>query len=69
MSNPAVYEASVDDLKFIIDKAKKSLDVGYLDGTIRLLKQAQMVEDAIIIYRLACSPERKVSPIQVGGSK
>lgn len=40
--------------------------LGYLHKAIRPLNQLQMVEDAIVIYRLSRAPERRVFYIDVG---
>ena len=69
MPNMTPYEPSVVDLQFFLDKAKKSIDVGDIDGAIKVLQQAQQLEDAIIIYRLSRASERKVFHVEVGGGE
>lgn len=49
----------------IIDRSRKSI-ISYLHKAIRPLNQLRMIENAVVIYRIARAPERRVFYIDVG---
>lgn len=46
--------------------ARRKKIVGYLHKAIKALNQLRMIEDAVIIYRLARAPERRIFYVDVG---
>ena len=46
--------------------ARRKKIIGYLHKGIKALNQLRMIEDAVVIYRLARAPERKVFYVDVG---
>ncbi len=46
--------------------SRNKRSVGYMHKAIKALNQLRMIEDAIVIYRLARSPERRVFYVDVG---
>lgn len=69
MPNMTPYEPNVVDLEFFLEQARHSIDQGDIEGAIKALQNAQLLEDAIIIYRLTRAPKRKVFNVEVGGGK
>jgi len=49
----------------LYDSRRKKI-VGYLHKAIKALNQLRMIEDAVIIYRLARAPERRIFYVDVG---
>ena len=49
----------------LFDARRKKI-VGYLHKAIKALNQLRMIEDAVIIYRLARAPERRIFYVDVG---
>lgn len=46
--------------------SRNKRSIGYLHKAIKTLNQLRMIEDAIVIYRLARAPERRVFYVDVG---
>lgn len=46
--------------------ASKSISLSYLHKSLRCINQLRMMEDSLIIYRLARAPERRIFSIDVG---
>jgi len=49
----------------LYDSRRKKI-IGYLHKAIKALNQLRMIEDAVIIYRLARAPERRIFYVDVG---
>lgn len=45
---------------------EKDIVIGYLDKAVRPFNQLKLMEDALVVYRLARAPERRVFYIDVG---
>ncbi len=69
MPNMTPYEPTVNDIKFFIERAKRYLDDGDLDGAIKEIQSAQLLEDALVIYRLHQPPGLRENIVQSGGPK
>jgi len=51
----------------IVDGTPQKHVIGYLHRAIKVTNQLKMLEDALVIYRLARAPERRVFYVDVGG--
>ncbi len=51
----------------LIDGTQQKNVIGYLHRAIKVTNQLKMLEDALVIYRLARAPERRVFYVDVGG--
>lgn len=51
----------------LIDATPSKNVIGYLHRAIKVTNQLKMLEDALVIYRLARAPERRVFYVDVGG--
>lgn len=71
-----ITEASVQGIKMTLDSivyvssgrldASSGLQIGYLQKAIKPTNQLKMMEDSLVIYRLARAPERRIFYIDVG---
>ena len=50
----------------VIDQNKNGLVMSYLHKAIKPVNQLRMIEDAVVIYRIARAPERRIFYIDVG---
>ena len=60
---------SIDAISFVpsgLMDLEKNMVVGYLHKAIKPVNQLKMMEDALVIYRLARAPERRIFYIDVG---
>ena len=61
---------AVDTIAFcpsgMIDQNKNGLILSYLHKAIKPVNQLRMIEDAVVIYRIARAPERRIFYIDVG---
>lgn len=51
----------------LVDGSQQKNVIGYLHRAIKVTNQLKMLEDALVIYRLARAPERRVFYVDVGG--
>ena len=51
----------------LVDCTQQKNVIGYLHRAIKVTNQLKMLEDALVIYRLARAPERRVFYVDVGG--
>jgi len=51
----------------LVDATNQKNVIGYLHRAIKVTNQLKMLEDALVIYRLARAPERRVFYVDVGG--
>ena len=68
-TNTSGARVAVDSIAFcpsgIIDQSK-NLVLSYLHKAIKPVNQLRMIEDAVVIYRIARAPERRIFKIDVG---
>ena len=68
-TNTSGARVAVDSIAFcpsgIIDQTK-NLVLSYLHKAIKPVNQLRMIEDAVVIYRIARAPERRIFKIDVG---
>ena len=50
----------------IVDQNKNNMVLSYLHKAIKPVNQLRMIEDAVVIYRIARAPERRIFKIDVG---
>ena len=50
----------------LIDQNKQNMVLSYLHKAIKPVNQLRMIEDAVVIYRIARAPERRIFKIDVG---
>ena len=50
----------------LVDQNKQNMVLSYLHKAIKPVNQLRMVEDAVVIYRIARAPERRIFKIDVG---
>jgi len=50
----------------LIDQNKANMVLSYLHKAIKPVNQLRMIEDAVVIYRIARAPERRIFKIDVG---
>jgi hypothetical protein len=67
--NNGSLKIAPDTITFVpsgINDLEKNLVLGYLHKAIKPVNQLKMMEDALVIYRLARAPERRIFYIDVG---
>tara|TARA_Y100001972_G_scaffold24117_1_gene29109 strand:+ start:6220 stop:7728 length:1509 start_codon:yes stop_codon:yes gene_type:complete len=50
----------------LVDQNKQNMVLSYLHKAIKPVNQLRMIEDAVVIYRIARAPERRIFKIDVG---
>ena len=50
----------------LVDQNKNNMVLSYLHKAIKPVNQLRMIEDAVVIYRIARAPERRIFKIDVG---
>ena len=69
MPNQQAIQVAPDAISYVhsglIDTSKQ-IGIGYLYKAIKPFNQLRMIEDALVIYRLARAPERRIFYIDVG---
>ena len=50
----------------LVDQNKHNMVLSYLHKAIKPVNQLRMIEDAVVIYRIARAPERRIFKIDVG---
>ena len=50
----------------LVDQNKSNMVLSYLHKAIKPVNQLRMIEDAVVIYRIARAPERRIFKIDVG---
>ena len=67
--NNSEIKVSVDSISYVhsgVIDAEKQVVIGYLYKSIKPYNQLRMIEDSLVIYRLARAPERRIFYIDVG---
>ena len=67
--NTAELKVSADSISYVhsgVIDAEKQVVIGYLYKSIKPYNQLKMMEDSLVIYRLARAPERRIFYIDVG---
>ena len=50
----------------LVDQNKQNMVLSYMHKAIKPVNQLRMIEDAVVIYRIARAPERRIFKIDVG---